>query len=499
MASQRSALLVDLNNFARYPTLPIGYLASVLRRAGYAVNVFAPLMVGVHGVTREPRPHRFSLLLAKVNHRVATSGSDWVRRWRDRAAARRLSGVSTHQAEVLAAAKAEIARIKPKVVLISTYLMYRDACADICLACEALGIPVVIGGPYFAQQEVIDAWVSMPGLSALVTGEVELELPAILDSLFAQTDPSVHVGVAVAGRGGRAIGRVAPPLEALDAVPFPDYSDFPWSAYPNRIVPIITGRGCGWGVCTFCSDVTSTAGRTYRSRSADNVLSEIAEHHRLHQVERFVFTDLKLNSNLDMWRSIVGNMQQVVPGSSWIGAVHAGKESDNGLADSDLRAAAKSGCVRLTTGLETGSQRLADLMKKGTTLDSISAFLHGAAHAGISTRGTMIIGHPGETADDVEESAAFLARHRSVIERVSLNRLHLITGTTLHRSMKRKPGKFKGVDVVSEEPAMAHVEHRNHVMETPSHRRAAMRLLTEANRINSRPLSPKAREFEGVM
>lgn len=240
MASQRSALLVDLNNFARYPTLPIGYLASVLRRAGYAVNVFAPLMVGVQGVTRERRPHRFSLLLAKVNHRVATSGSDWVRLWRDRAAARRLSGVSTHQTEVLAAAKAEIVRTRPKVVLISTYLMYRDACAEICLACKALGIPVVIGGPYFAQQAVIDAWVSMPGLSALVTGEVELELPAILDSLFAQADLSVHVGVAVAGRGGRTIGRVAAPLETLDAVPFPDYSDFPWSAYPNRIVPIIT-------------------------------------------------------------------------------------------------------------------------------------------------------------------------------------------------------------------------------------------------------------------
>lgn len=499
MSRQRSALLVDLNNFARYPTIPIGYLTSILRRANYSVTVFAPLMVGVHGVTREPRPHRFSLALAKLNHRVATSGNDWVRRWRDRAAARRQSGISARQAEVLSAAKAEIARVKPQVVLISTYLMYRDACAEICLACKALGVPVLIGGPYFAQQEVIDAWVSIPGLSALVAGEVELELPAILDSLFAQTDPTVHAGVAAAGPSGEVRGRIAAPLEKLDAVPFPDYSDFPWDAYPNRIVPIITGRGCGWGVCTFCSDVTSTAGRTYRSRSAENVLAEIAEHHRQHHVERFVFTDLKLNSNVQVWRSIIEKMQEVVPGSCWIGAVHAGKESDNGLAESDLRAAAKGGCVRLTTGLETGSQRLANLMKKGTTVEGISAFLHGAAHAGISTRGTMIIGHPGERADDVEESTAFLTRHRSVIERVSLNRLHLITGTTLHRSLKRKPGNFKGFDLVSEDAAMAHVEHRDHAMQTPSHRRAVMRLLTEVNRINSRPLAPKAREFEGVM
>lgn len=149
MPSQRPILLVDLNNFARYPTLSIGYLAAVLRRANYSVAVFAPLMVGVRGVTRERRPHRLSLLAAKLNHWVATSGSHWVRRWRDRLAARTLSGITAHQARVLDAAKAEIARVNPQVVLISTYLMYRNACAEICLACKTLGIPVVIGGPYF--------------------------------------------------------------------------------------------------------------------------------------------------------------------------------------------------------------------------------------------------------------------------------------------------------------------------------------------------------------
>ena len=122
-------------------------------------------------------------------------------------------------------------------------------------------------------------------------------------------------------------------------MPFPDYSDFPWAAYPNRIVPIITGRGCGWGVCTFCSDVTSTAGRSYRSRSPDNVLSEIASHHRAHGVSRFVFTDLKLNSSVEMWRGLAAGMQAGGPWAQWIGAVHVGPEPDNGLV-------ATTSCVR---------------------------------------------------------------------------------------------------------------------------------------------------------
>ena len=494
-----SVLLVDLNNFARYPTLPIGYIASVLRRARHEVEVFAPLMVGVQGVVRETRPHRFSLAMAKLNHRAATSGRAWIRQWRDRAAARSLSGIHRHEDEVLAAVAARLDQARPQLVLVSTYLMYRRACEAICAMCLARGIPVAIGGPYFTQPEVIGEWIGMPGLTALIAGEVELRLADIVRTLAERGDASVHEGVIVAGEDGRPRGRVAAPLRELDAVPYPDYSDFPWSAYPNRIVPLITGRGCGWGACTFCSDVTSTAGRTFRSRSADNVLGEIAFHRERHGASRFVFTDLKLNSHLPMWRSLIAGMQDAAPGARWIGAVHAGIDADNGLAETDLREAARSGCTRLTTGLETGSQRMADVMKKGTSLESISAFLHGAAAAGISSRCTMVLGHPGETADDVHASADFLARHGGVIERVSLNRLAVIAGTTLHRTLQRKPQKFAGFRIVAEQPAVAQVEHEHDVLRTRHHRKAVMRLLAEVHRINARELSPRAREFEGVM
>ena len=53
MLDSRRILLVDLNNFARYPSLAVGYLAASLRKAGAQVQVFAPLMVGVQGVQRE--------------------------------------------------------------------------------------------------------------------------------------------------------------------------------------------------------------------------------------------------------------------------------------------------------------------------------------------------------------------------------------------------------------------------------------------------------------
>ena len=111
----------------------------------------------------------------------------------------------------------------------------------------------------------------------------------------------------------------------------------------------------------------------------------------------------------------------------------------------------------------------------------------------------MVLGYPGETADDVLASADFLAAHARDIERVSLNRLQVIAGTPLHRSIKRTPQKFKGFSIVQEDAAMAHAEYQNDGVTTASHRRAVMRLLDEVHRINARELSPRAREFEGVM
>lgn len=497
---QMTVLLVDLNNFARYPTLPIGYLASILRASNVRVSVFAPLMIGVHGVTREARPHRFSLLAAKLNYRAATSGSAKIRQWRSRLASSRLSEVTAHENQLLKEFQAELERARPQAVMISTYLMYRNVCERICVICHDQGIPVVIGGPYFAQPEVIKDWSAIPGLSALAAGEVELRLPAILKTLLAGGDVTLHQGMMTMGPQGEIRGRIASPEKALDAVPYPDFSDFPWSAYPNRIIPVITGRGCGWGACTFCSDVTSTAGRTYRSRSPENVLDELASHYRRYRASRFVFTDLKLNSNANMWRSLIAGMQDSVPGAQWIAAVHVGSEADTGLSEPELRAAAASGCVRLSTGLESGSQRIIDLMKKGTQLDAVSAFLHNASAAGISCRCTMILGYPGETAADVHASAEFLERHVDVIERVSLNRLQVIMGTTLHRNAIQKPGQQPAnFSIVSTNPRTAQVEHRYGELETASHRSAVMRLLAAVHRINSRELSLRAREFEGVM
>ena len=340
--ARKRVLLVDLNNFARYPTIPIGYLARILRAAGYLVTVFSPLSLGVKGVLREPRVHLLSLAIAKMNYRAATSPRAWVRNLRDSIASPRRAKLSAESDHVLKEFERILQLEQPAVVLISSYLMYRDLCAAMCGSASHASVPVVLGGPYFAQMEVLSEWIDMKGMTALVAGEIELKVAEVVETILHGGSASSHPGVFTCSPEGGVKGAFAPPLENLDAVPIPDYSDFPWNRYPNRMVPIITGRGCAWGACTFCSDVASTSGRRFRSRSPQNVLTEIQYHFAQNKVHLFAFTDLKLNGNLDMWRAILHEMQTVAPGAKWIAAVHVGV-GDNGLSAPELRAAADSG------------------------------------------------------------------------------------------------------------------------------------------------------------
>ncbi len=72
-------LLVDLNNFARYPSIAIGYLTAILRAGGYDVELLAPLATGVGGVPREPRSPWWGRFDLEFRYRTAVSRNRMLR------------------------------------------------------------------------------------------------------------------------------------------------------------------------------------------------------------------------------------------------------------------------------------------------------------------------------------------------------------------------------------------------------------------------------------
>jgi radical SAM superfamily enzyme YgiQ (UPF0313 family) len=155
--------------------------------------------------------------------------------------------------------------------------------------------------------------------------------------------------------------------------------------------------------------------------------------------------------------------------------------------------------VRLTTGLESGSQRVLDEMRKGTELSTTRRFLDDAASAGLSVRLTMIVGYPGERADDVAASAAFVEENAEKIDRILLNRFALMTGTRVHRNFEREQDAFPDLESVRSNHRMALLDHSFARAREPGYRRQVMRLIGAVHRVNRRPIREAAREFEGVM
>lgn len=503
-------LIADLNNFSRYPTLSVGYLTASCRQAGYSVRVFSPLSVGVRGVERERPATPISRLAEHVNFALALSPFEPLRSAREWVGTHLVSSMSRHAARVVAEFGKEIDDVRPDIVLVSSYLMYRPIVESIARRCRSLGIPVLLGGPYFVQPEVISDWISIPGLTALAAGEVEGRLPEIIRSVLAGEDPARSEGMIVADPDTGFRGSIARPSRALDAIPYPDFTDFPWTRYPERIVPVLTGRGCAWGACAFCSDVTGTAGRTFRTRDPERVLGELSFQYETLGAKLFVFTDMKLNGDLVMWRALLDRFQDVVPGGRWIASVHVNTDSDSGLRAEELTQAARSGCVRLTTGLESGSQSMLDSMKKGTQVEAISQYLHDATSAGISTRATMIVGFPGEVVEDVRASARFVDEHRGVIERIKLCSFSRTIGTPIDRQLRKDAGTAhrrrldrvdggEGPDGLHAIPGTAKIDHFSRSAEGRAYRRAVATLVDAVHSVNRTPLPVKAAVFEGVM
>src|SRR5688572_12567231 len=151
LSTSPRVLVVDLNNFARYPTLAIGMLVAVLRRAGMTVDVFSPLSSGVTGVAREARPGRLGLVRDRLSYRTAVSTNPLVKQARAWIAKRHGSRLAQETGPVAAAFAERLRTTRPDAVLVSTYLMYQPLCREIGGACMAADVPMLIGGPYFYQ------------------------------------------------------------------------------------------------------------------------------------------------------------------------------------------------------------------------------------------------------------------------------------------------------------------------------------------------------------
>jgi hypothetical protein len=198
----------------------------------------------------------------------------------------------------------------------------------------------------------------------------------------------------------------------IDSLPFPDYTDYDFSRYisPGGISAEIS-RGCV-AKCSFC---TETWFWKYRDRDSIRILDEIEYQYTKHEINFVWFIDSLTNGNLKELRNFAKGVVERNLKITWMGYARCDGRMDLPYYE-DLKA---SGCKNLSYGIESGSQKVLDLMRKNITIDEVNENLINAKKVGIFSHANWIVGAPGEDIVGMVHSMNLIWNHRNNIGAIS--------------------------------------------------------------------------------
>ena len=271
---------------------------------------------------------------------------------------------------------------------------------------------ITVGGPHVSA--VPEQTLAMfPGFDYGVVGEGERSYPDLIARLAAGDDPRGVEGLVYRdGDGVRANPRAAYlDGDELDRLPEPAWDlvpDFPLRFQPNvfnyRATPVasvVTSRGCPFS-CTFCD--RSTSGRRGRFHSVEYVVAMCRRLARL-GVRHILFYDDLFTVNR---RRVVELCERFLAEGfrfTWSCNSHP-----NLLDPPTLGLMRRAGCWQIAYGIESGSQRILDVVKHEVKIPRMLATLAETRAAGIRVKGLLMMAHPTEGEDSLEETVQFLRR-----------------------------------------------------------------------------------------
>ena len=245
-----------------------------------------------------------------------------------------------------------------------------------------------------------------PQLDAICIGEGEETIVELAKALEERTgDLGKIKGIAYRCEGGLRKNPPRASLPDLDSLPLPARHLLPMERYaaggkPHRTASIISSRGCPFK-CRFCA-TPFIAGKKYRARSAESILSEIEQIALRHEMYSFEFVDDLFTLDNRRIEAICSGITERGLPVQWSCSARA-----DTVNPTLLTAMADAGCGCIFYGIESGSQRILDCMQKGETLEQMTLAVRWTREAGIKTWGFFILGFPGETKAELEATIDF--------------------------------------------------------------------------------------------
>ena len=290
--------------------------------------------------------------------------------------------------------------------------------------------PVILGG-VFATMNAKKILADCAHADCIGVGEGEELLPDYLQNL---DDPGQVAGLV--WRNGDEIVENAPRpiIKDLDQFPYPDRTslpidyiesmplDVPAVLSLDRFCTMQTSRGCPYP-CIYC-DIPALADGKWRCRSPEHVLGE------MQQLSDEGYRSIYLTDDhfLLKRKRIQAICQGIIDRKLKFRWGCEGRVDSVAIDQFPLMAEAN--CSFLAFGVEAGTQKVLDRLKKMQNLEQIERGISEAKRHGIDTaHGFFLVGSPDETEADILESFRFAARLK--LDTFGFNRLCAYRGTPL--------------------------------------------------------------------
>lgn len=226
-------------------------------------------------------------------------------------------------------------------------------------------------------------------------------------------------------------------IQDLDSLPFPAWHLFPMDIYlktslhefgvkiKGNAMCVVSARGCPFH-CTFCYDAF---GHNRTLRSVKNVIEEIIILKEKYGVGYIMLTDPVFVTNKDWIYELCDEIRKNRLSVKWIASGRV-----NLVDEQILKKMKEAGCVALSYGVESGSQKILDVMKKGVTIKNSSNAVSITRKVGIEFVYSFMMGFPEETGEDFDKTAEFCIEND--IHLISIFFVTPYPGTALYEQVK---------------------------------------------------------------
>ncbi|MBL7224795.1 MAG: B12-binding domain-containing radical SAM protein [Desulfobacteraceae bacterium] len=191
-------------------------------------------------------------------------------------------------------------------------------------------------------------------------------------------------------------------LDTLHRIPF-DLVDL--KEYDlNDALPVFTSRGCAHR-CGFCYNL-QYCNRRWRAMSPDRVIDDLKYYVSKYKPNKIIFRDDNFFQDLNRTRQICERIMSEGLKFRWRASCRI--DYIKRMTEKDLQLISDTNFEDFGFGMESGSQKMLNIMKKDITIEETLTATGRLRQHGFIYSGSFVGGYPGETEEDLFETIDFV-------------------------------------------------------------------------------------------